>query len=119
MNCQKGKVCVKQPGNAPDPVGQRCTGCDKTGKDRKPRCSRGQERKLDKKDQLIALQQELIDALETYIKMIGEELGGVAVIAHIHGWRSSCVEEGQQHREKINGLKAKCAKLVIFGKSGE
>jgi len=34
MKCQKGRVCVKQPGNAPEPIGRRCSGCDKLGKDK-------------------------------------------------------------------------------------
>ena len=38
LPCQRGKVCPKQPADAPAgfPWGKKvCTGCDKTGKDKK------------------------------------------------------------------------------------
>lgn len=38
MRCQKGRTCPKQPGNALPilPGDKLCTGCDRTGKDRRP-----------------------------------------------------------------------------------
>ena len=53
------------------------------------------------------MKDELIKALEEYIDFIGKELDELAVLAHVHGWQSSRVKEGEKKREYITYLKAK------------
>lgn len=50
---------------------------------------------------------ELIEAYEEYIKLLGDELSDVVSLAYIHGWRSTRYESGKTCREKIDILKAK------------
>jgi hypothetical protein len=48
---------------------------------------------------------ELVDALEDYIKLLGEELSELAGFAMVHGWKSKRVEQGAVMRENIMKLK--------------
>lgn len=50
--------------------------------------------------------QDLVNALDNYIKILGEEAGETAVIAHIHGWRSTRFQEGEILRRQIKQLRA-------------
>lgn len=49
---------------------------------------------------------ELIQAYEDYIKMLGDEIGELACWATTHGWQSSRIEEGKRMRERIKNIKA-------------
>jgi len=51
--------------------------------------------------------QDLIDAYEEYIKLLGEELEELAIFAYIHGWESTRVKQGEELRNKIKELKKK------------
>jgi hypothetical protein len=48
----------------------------------------------------------LIQKLDEYIKLLGEELNETSVIAHNHGWLSKRFEEGELLRKKIAELRA-------------
>ncbi len=48
---------------------------------------------------------ELDQALDEYMKLLGEELSETSTIAHIHGWRSKRVEQGELLRKKIAELR--------------
>ena len=42
--------------------------------------------------------------LISYIALLGKELDGTASLAHIHGWRSGRVEEGEEARARLDKL---------------
>lgn len=48
---------------------------------------------------------ELDQALDEYMKLLGEELNETSIIAHNHGWRSKRVEQGELLRKKIAELR--------------
>lgn len=48
---------------------------------------------------------ELLKLTEKFLELLGDELHETAVIARLHGWRSSRIEQGNALREKINQLK--------------
>lgn len=47
----------------------------------------------------------LVEALEQYIKVLGEELDELVSMDATHGWKSSRVEIGEQMRNRITELK--------------
>lgn len=49
---------------------------------------------------------ELIRLYEEYIKLLGDELNDVVVMASIHGWKSDRVEQGEEMRREIAQQKA-------------
>lgn len=49
----------------------------------------------------------LVDALDNYIRVLGNELNDCVTIAHVHGWRSMRVAEGKQMRREIAALRRK------------
>jgi hypothetical protein len=48
---------------------------------------------------------ELIQAYEEYIKLLGDEISELVSFAEAHGWRSSRHQDGVKCREKIDLLK--------------
>ena len=48
---------------------------------------------------------ELIKTYDEYIKLLGDEIDGLAGLAYVHGWRSSRYEQGKALRDKIESLK--------------
>lgn len=46
----------------------------------------------------------LIEALNDYIKLLGEELDETAGIAAAHGWQSKRIEQGERLRAKLKDL---------------
>lgn len=62
-----------------------------------------QEQALHKCD--CSKQLPLVEALEQYIGVLGEELDELASMAVTHGWKSSRVEVGEQMRNRITELK--------------
>ena len=48
---------------------------------------------------------DIVDAYEEYLKVLNAELSELYSLAHVHGWRSSRVEDGKACREKIAKLK--------------
>jgi len=53
---------------------------------------------------------ELIDALDEYIALLGDELNEMAGFMHVHGWQSHRVEQGIELREKIDRLRKEVSK---------
>ena len=49
----------------------------------------------------------LVDALDNYIRILGNELNECVTIAHIHGWRSTRCAEGEKMRKEIAELRRK------------
>ena len=49
----------------------------------------------------------LVDALDNYIRILGNELNDCVTIAHVHGWRSTRVAEGEKMRKEIAALRRK------------
>lgn len=49
-------------------------------------------------------EQKYNDLIE-YVKLLTDELNEVVPIAHVHGWRSSRVEQGKEMRKKFDELK--------------
>ena len=49
----------------------------------------------------------LVDALDNYIRILGNELNDCVTIAHVHGWRSTRVAEGEKVRKEIAALRRK------------
>ena len=49
----------------------------------------------------------IIAKMEEYIKLLGKELDETATMAHIYGWRSSRVEEGEKLRAELAALRTK------------
>jgi hypothetical protein len=49
----------------------------------------------------------LVDALDNYIRILGNELNDCVTIAHVHGWRSTRVAEGEKMRREIAALRHK------------
>jgi hypothetical protein len=47
---------------------------------------------------------KLIEAQNQYIALLGKEIDSAVSIAHVHGWRSNLVEEGENMRNEINRL---------------
>ena len=56
---------------------------------------------------------DYISELITYIGLLGRELDELAVLAHLHGWRTIRKEEGEKARAKLNEL-AKSLLLPSF-----
>ena len=52
---------------------------------------------------------ELIKKQDEYIELIREELGEIALIAHLHGWRSTRYDVGVKFRAEIEALKKEIA----------
>lgn len=50
------------------------------------------------------LTEQLIEAYEAYIILLGDELTELAVMAVNRGWQSTRYEEGKAHRTKIEKL---------------
>jgi len=48
---------------------------------------------------------KLIDALDSYVKLLDDELNEVVPLANVHGWRSKRFEVGEMARDKINSLR--------------
>ncbi len=48
---------------------------------------------------------KLIEKLEEYIKMLGEEIDSMIVMASIHGWKSTRGEQGEKLRKEITEIK--------------
>lgn len=48
---------------------------------------------------------DLIEKLEEYIVLLGEEIDSMTVLASIHGWSSSRVEKGEKLRHQIKLIK--------------
>ena len=46
-----------------------------------------------------------IKELESYVKFLTDELDELAPIAHVHGWRSTRTEEGENRRIRIRATK--------------
>ena len=59
------------------------------------------------RNQLAAVQQRadrlqvLNDLKDQYISLLGGEIEGMAVLAYVHGWTSTNIEEGKRLREAI------------------
>lgn len=62
-----------------------------------------QEVKADLITKLGQLQKEK-EAIEDYAKLLLKELNSCVSIAHIHGWRSGLVKEGEEARAKLRKL---------------
>jgi hypothetical protein len=48
---------------------------------------------------------KLLKITEQFLDLLGEELHDTAVIASLHGWKSTRIEQGKVLREKIKQLK--------------
>ncbi len=46
----------------------------------------------------------IVEVLNEYIKLLGEELNDTAQIAAAHGWKSNRIEQGNKLRTKLNDL---------------
>jgi hypothetical protein len=44
---------------------------------------------------------ELVEAYDSYIKILGDEISDLAGLAFAHGWQSRNVELGMQARERV------------------
>jgi hypothetical protein len=55
--------------------------------------------------QVTPAQAELIITYEKYIQILGRELDELAMMASVHGWKSSRAEIGEAMREMIKMLK--------------
>lgn len=55
----------------------------------------------------------LIEAYDNYLKLLGEELDELAMMAIMHGWGSKRVEQGKILREKIEKIKTELTKKEI------
>lgn len=44
---------------------------------------------------------KIIEAQNQYINVLSKEIDSAASIAHVHGWRSNLVEEGENLRNEI------------------
>ena len=49
--------------------------------------------------------EQLVEILEEYIKLLGEELGETVMMAHIHGWQSTRQQQGIDIRKRIQEIK--------------
>ena len=49
---------------------------------------------------------DLVGALDEYVTCMGAELSETAVLADLHGWRSSRVKKGKLMRERIAEARA-------------
>lgn len=67
-----------------------------------------EERLLGYVDYMIGLTQ--------YIELLKNECDDMAVIAHVHGWRSSRAEKGKDMRAKLNGMAKELLLPAPFGK---
>ena len=47
---------------------------------------------------------KIIEAQNQYIEVLRKEIDSAASIAHVHGWRSNLVEEGENLRNEIDLL---------------
>lgn len=52
----------------------------------------------------------LVAKLDEYIKIMGEELGEMATLAVVHGWRSTRIAHGHKLRREIAALRRKANK---------
>jgi hypothetical protein len=50
---------------------------------------------------------KLVTAQREYIELLGKELDGLVGMAHVHGWKSSLVEQGIAMREKMKRIEDK------------
>ena len=50
----------------------------------------------------------IIEALNDYISLLGEELDETAQIAAVHGWQSKRIEQGEKLRAKLKNLGNVC-----------
>jgi hypothetical protein len=50
---------------------------------------------------------KIIEAQNQYIALLSKEIDSAVSIAHVHGWRSNLVEEGENMRNKITLLSEK------------
>jgi len=48
---------------------------------------------------------DLVNAYDRYIKLLGEELDELAVLAANHRWKSNRVEQGKKARKEIERIK--------------
>jgi hypothetical protein len=56
-------------------------------------------------------QSRLVELLEEYIKLLGDELSDAMPFLHVHGWQSKRVEAGQIMRDKIQAEKDRLSKI--------
>jgi hypothetical protein len=61
-------------------------------------------------DRRLKAMSNLIDALDAYVQLIGEELNEVAGMAFVGGWRSDRVKAGNELRKRIAILREKVSK---------
>jgi len=59
--------------------------------------------------QILAMS-NLIDAQDAYLRLLGDELGDLTILASIHGWRSTRIEQGKQLIQRIKTLRGKVRK---------
>ena len=58
-----------------------------------------QAKQMEKKQKQNGL--KIIEAQNQYIEVLRKEIDSAVCIAHIHGWRSNLVEEGENLRNEI------------------
>jgi hypothetical protein len=66
---------------------------------------REQAKEMEREQKQSAL--KLIEAQNQYIALLGKEIDSAVSIAHVHGWRSNLVEEGENMRNEITLLSEK------------
>jgi hypothetical protein len=59
--------------------------------------------------QILAMS-NLIDGLDAQLRLIDDELNETAVLAYVHGWRSTRIEQGKQLIQRIKTLRGKVRK---------
>jgi hypothetical protein len=64
-----------------------------------------QAKEMEKEQKQCAL--KIIEAQNQYIAILGKEIDSAVSIAHVHGWRSNLVEEGENMRNEITLLSEK------------
>ena len=64
-----------------------------------------QAKEMEKQQKQCAL--KIIEAQNQYIALLCKEIDSAVSIAHVHGWRSNLVEEGENMRNEINLLSEK------------
>ena len=60
---------------------------------------------------------KLVDALDNYIRILGNELNDCMTIAHVHGWRSTRCAEGEKMRKEIAALRRKANAALRGGEA--
>lgn len=63
---------------------------------------KGKEKEIKTKKNQI---NQLINAYEEYIELLGEEIDELTPFANTHGWQSKKYEKGKLLRERIRSLK--------------